>query len=880
MDVDGSVVTVSFTSYENHAAGNSTVQAASRRVVTKRAVIDFGDADPAFTVKTLSKPGRYQFLPQQANGVTIYGVADDTNSSGVKAEMDRYAAYLNAKFGVSNQDLTAADPDPENTIPVFRYQTESVRRDLYGVKNSLVAVTADGTEVKLALEELQTLENVEAGVAGGVTVAAYTTTQAAYFDAYGASTSTMTAETDRGVIKRLYLCTFDGSAWSRPKLLRTVMDFDEHTSSSAGPNKDGIYTFGSLEEERADPYFANLQFLKAKISGAAEECFLFEMNGNTYLVRQADLTGAVAGGGISVTPLFTEEEGTEATIGSDNDGNLAVVYSAPVSGTVNNALYVAWWDTGFQKWGVGNILAMNHLQVKEDAEKYNLTPEQTELAFYGKATGDPDYDAYIADLSSDKLTHAQGAMDRFTFSDLQMTLNGTGKDATLVLLSRGTAMTLKETTFEAGGKSLNTVVNGSAADVGFYAISFGAGKQGIGSGRFDLVDYDFSAGSMLKGAVSFTNVGTVGIRGSESDPVTVTLTAGIPIAEWKVTENIPSGRTVELDFASELTDSLPDNTKFILTVSENDKSEYVQKPYTGTLTLFEVVPKPELSLDGCSVGIKEIESKAVELTLQYTLTNKGTRDAQGAALDIGYEDENGARTVLETVNLGSVIKQTSNTFVRTFQVKKDAFLETEKISGLSFFAELSSSSEEYSTSNNEYRKVVPHRTLFSAPANISMALGNTLYLPVAFTSTTASPKITAREIDAGTDGWEPLLGIIYFDESRGCIVAAPSRLGSGILQVEDQATNSIYAIGFTVTELGTGVNIYRNNEAFAFYEADGRSHFYHLTDVGRAVVTAQEARMLDHVLSTVAHLSDHEQEELAACFTRIQSLLSTKGEAT
>ena len=63
-------------------------------------------------------------------------------------------------------------------------------------------------------------------------------------------------------------------------------------------------------------------------------------------------------------------------------------------------------------------------------------------------------------------------------------------------------------------------------------------------------------------------------------------------------------------------------------------------------------------------------------------------------------------------------------------------------------------------------------------------------------------------------------------------------------------------------------------------EADGRSHFYHLTDVGRAAVTAQEARMLDHVLSTVAHLSDHEQEELAACFTRIQSLLSTKGEAT
>lgn len=63
-------------------------------------------------------------------------------------------------------------------------------------------------------------------------------------------------------------------------------------------------------------------------------------------------------------------------------------------------------------------------------------------------------------------------------------------------------------------------------------------------------------------------------------------------------------------------------------------------------------------------------------------------------------------------------------------------------------------------------------------------------------------------------------------------------------------------------------------------EADGRSHYYELTDAGRAAVAAQEARMLDHVLSTVAHLSDDEQEELAACFTRIRSLLSTKGEAS
>lgn len=61
-------------------------------------------------------------------------------------------------------------------------------------------------------------------------------------------------------------------------------------------------------------------------------------------------------------------------------------------------------------------------------------------------------------------------------------------------------------------------------------------------------------------------------------------------------------------------------------------------------------------------------------------------------------------------------------------------------------------------------------------------------------------------------------------------------------------------------------------------EADGRSHFYDLTEAGKAAVAAQEARMLDYVLSTVAHLSADEQEELAACFSRIRFLLSSKGE--
>ena len=56
-------------------------------------------------------------------------------------------------------------------------------------------------------------------------------------------------------------------------------------------------------------------------------------------------------------------------------------------------------------------------------------------------------------------------------------------------------------------------------------------------------------------------------------------------------------------------------------------------------------------------------------------------------------------------------------------------------------------------------------------------------------------------------------------------------------------------------------------------DADKRSHYYELTDTSRKVVLEQEKRMYDHILSTVAHLSNEEKETLGECFSRIKKLL-------
>lgn len=184
-------------------------------------------------------------------------------------------------------------------------------------------------------------------------------------------------------------------------LLRTLVDYDQNTQ------EDGVYQGGALIAYQ-DPYFSDLQFLNGKLGGLTgededfstlsdaqpEEFLLFEMNGSTYVIPQTDLV-SIAGEDHtgSIIPFFQPEKQTgedmdgdgeldevtsnttgrsQVTIGADGAGNISAVYTASVNGTTNNALYLAKWDPKSQTWGEGTMLAMNYMQVYEDAAAQRL----------------------------------------------------------------------------------------------------------------------------------------------------------------------------------------------------------------------------------------------------------------------------------------------------------------------------------------------------------------------------------------------------------------------------------------------------------------------------------------------------------------------------
>ncbi|MBR6478272.1 MAG: hypothetical protein IKS85_07475, partial [Lachnospiraceae bacterium] len=827
VSVDGSKVTVAYSTYERHSDGNADSISVSKTVVIRRATIDVSVQNAAFEVTTLTTAGKYQFLPQQEGDVTVYAGVKDTSEDASDAMMAQFSSYLQAKYNVTDADLKALKPKAEHFAPASKYQVESIQRSIYGTKNSLFAVTADGQVVEKSLPQFQTLTNLEVGRADGKVAVAYTAEQVIYVDGEGKSTSVMNASTNRGTIKRLYLCIFDEGAWSEPKLLYSVIDFDDYTSSNKSSYpKDGVYTDTALTEEKVDPYFAKLQFLKANLSGSVEEIMLFEMNGNTYIVREDQLKSAVNAGSVTVTPIFTEELGTEATLASDNNGNLAMVYVAPVSGTVNNAIYVVWWDPNLGQWGNGNLLAMNHMQVYEDAISYDLSASERELAYLGKETKNAEYDEYINSLKGDDSSyhHAVGGMDKFSFSNVQMVLDGVGTDAKLVVFTSGSMTQLADSSFDIGGKSFETVVNDSDPEIGFYAVAFGAGKQKIGNAKIDFYDTTFVAGEVLAGSVSFTNVGNVGIRASKSNPVTVKLgVGGEEIAEWTLTKNVPSGSSVTLAFSKELSQTVNSGENFILSVSE-DQSYFGEGAFAVSEAIYEVKDLCDLKVVNCDYVIKKVNNSFLEMEMGYYVTNAcGSEKIFDATLVTYYEDANGDLQVLdegiisqEVIGIG-----TATSGKRTFNIPLSAFVNDGEKTGLNLVTKVSTAAQEHTLVNNTFIKSIPHFTKFSAPGNISMALGNTMYLPISFISTEKVNDIDAYEVEGSAEDWEPKLGIIYYDKSRGCVVIAPSKVGSGILHVEDKATNSIYAIGFTVTQLGEGVNIFRDNESFVFHEADG-----------------------------------------------------------
>ena len=880
VSVDGKTVTVVWSAYTGSAA-DSAVESA-KAVAVKRASLELG-TDAAFSEpKVLSEAdGSYRFLPVQTGTAAVWAQSAGTGEQSNRA----LAAYLiAANPGLTEEMLEQRTTD--NALlasAVYRWVLQSDLNAIYGDGSVLTASTGASAPIPGEF-----IENIELGSINGRTLALYSTTQAAYFDAAASTPVTVNPEsfnenTELATIRRLYLRELIGESWSDALLLETVIDFDGCTDDNLETRslQDGIYTGGSLQAAQADPYFGNLRFLTAALDGnaSAETLLLFEMGGNSYLIRQADVLSLLSRGAANILPIFEQATGTDVSIGSDGE-NLAVVYTAAVPGSLSNAIYSAWWDRGIGTWGSPTILAMRHLQIYEDGIKYDMEPEALEQAYLGKLSTPGEN---------------TGSMDRLYFSDLQMSTRSVKKDdgtegRQLLVLTNGSMQKLREYTLTMpGGDEMTSVVPEGSAELNFYAIAFGVGEQALGEGKLRFGAYDFTAGNRLVGGLSFTNTGTTAIRGDKDNPLTVRLlvqagAARQELASWQLSSSIPSGGTVDLSFyAQELDKTLPSGATFLAEVTE-DPDYFGANAFSAVLPdLLTVQARPELSLTDFSAELDHVEGNTAYLSLNAAVTNNGSADANGVYLQFAYdtgEKDAAGLPVYKPVDITGSSFVTSEQKTRSAQpvsqnfkygvyqlrdagkttdldrgcyrsvtgmlaVPTSCFVSLEEFSGLHLRAEVysdfdspdyiaglySSDHNEYNSTNNRAEQTVKHQTFFSVPARISTALGTTLTLPVSFESTSANSELVLTEISDGSEGWEPRMGVCYYDPDRQVIVAAPNstaqqlldaeEVPTGILQIKDSATNSIVAITYQVGAMADGVNIYKDDASFTFHDADG-----------------------------------------------------------
>ena len=955
---------------DNNAYNQQVADEAAKNTIVKTASFDTSAVTPTLsTATTVSSVGNHVYLPGgSTNGkVTIYAQARPiANTTALEAA---YEAYLEGLYPDSVGGGAAS-------IRAYRAAYQKGLWDAYGDGTDLYAVV-DGAEVVTRLGNGQILDNMEITEIGGTYYVAYTTSQQDYVGSDGKIIDDLAnagSAEDRITTKRLYLQTVtleNGTpTWGNALLLRTLVDYDTDNAS------DGIYSGGSQASFYQDPYFANLQFLNgtlgsslsggeeiSTLSETPEEFLLFEMNGSTYVIPQTDLESIAVGTGGTLYPFFQPEKqiGTdgedatpsstgrsEVTIGADGAGNISAVYVASVDGTTNNALFLAKWDPVSGTWGAGTMLAMNYMQVYEDAAANGWSAEETEQAYLGKLD---DYN--------------DGGMDQFVFSDLQIALgqtNVTGSDAstqsegaevmvsadldriqeilggdvqtlsagemtdeqaralaesltseqlsllaeksndgsrdTLLVLTRGVTTLLKEYTeneqtyvipqSDEEAQASYEQNGGKKPGTGIYAISYGVGQQEVGNASAEFAEYDFTAGSELFLTGSFQNIGDVGLRGSEANPITVKLMLNTgtgettELATWEIQENIPAGKVVNLSGTCKaLSQDLPKGSTFSFLVSED--AEYTDGAgFSGeTNTFLTVEDNPELRFESLSISPSSVDASGnTVLNVEFQVGNRGTETAEDVYVQFRYEngrdDENNAtyapldissntlsvseQQKLETlaentdaqngilrlnnatdgddigINKGRTVKGTITVPPAVYQGAENGSLNlqveifsaadtiTRETNGI-----ITADHGEYSDVNNVRNAVVEHATYFDTADHVTLAIGTTLRLPVSIaTSTGADPVIQVLEVP-DTQGGEKNLGVLYYQKNtsnsigntEGYIVISPSKEGTGVLEIKDQATNTTFPIAYEVTTMGEGINIFEDNTFFTFYNADG-----------------------------------------------------------
>ena len=819
-------------------------------------------------------------LPQAVGAETIWISADGDG----EADNEALRAWLIATH--DNEDLPDAldnmtTTDPSIASVVFTWNTQSFLNAMNGDKSVLHVIRGE-EELTAEVAEGEHIHNIETKRIGTKTYVLFTTAQVAYFDTtaeegpHTVGVDGINADTEQANIYRLYLMTLDDEGFSEPLILKTVLDNSNCSDDTLASAilKDGIYVDDALETPQADPYFANLKFVTADIDNTGVQTLaLFEMNGNTWLLKQADIDSLLAGGSAELIPIFKEVTGTEVAIGSD-EFNMNIVYTAPISNSLSNAIFISWWDKYEQCWGTPTILAMRNLQIYEDRITYDMSAEDAEKAYLGDLTTEGGH---------------TGSKDRLTFTNLQTTTrliesdDGTTKEQ-LVVLTNGAMTKLTEHTFEMEGKDdFTTYIPDGNAEVGFYAIAFGAGEQAVGEASIELASYDFAVGSKLTGTVSFRNTGTAAIRASDANPLTITLIAdrsdgAQELATWQLIASIPSGALTQLGFeAPALTQPLHTDDSLQLRIVEDS---YFEPAFSTTIEdLLVVKDMPELMLGDFDASVIAVDEERASIQLTLNVINAGSVTAENVFLQFSYDtgtfDDNGDPIYYPVDITGSKLETSvqhqrgadadarngiyrlsaedgtdiDSDYYRvvtgTLKVPKECFINTETKSGLHLKIEAYSDSDtpnlsydvynsehnEYNEDNNRIEKTFKHVTVFNVANRINTALGTTLTLPVSFSTTGAAPDIVLTEISDGTENWEPRMGVCYYDADRQVIVAAPNTkaqelinqgiVPTGILQIKDMNTNSIAAITYKVSSMADGVNIYRDDTSFSFRDPNG-----------------------------------------------------------
>lgn len=675
------------------AATGDMVAAASRNTVVKHAVFDTKDTDPNAGFSTpglLSDPGSgaYCFLPASSGDAAVYAQSVPYTEQEASQRLAEYESYLD-DTAQTDGDGTQATQDYLEASKEFRLSSQSAMLSLYGGNSRLTVVGPEGEALANGVMYVSRHQENGDGQAQDQTDEILTDLAAvqagdSHYLAYATQQDLFQKEdgryTDLRSIYRLYLRSFSleentGAApgkpaqkvkWGEPYLLRTLVNGEQDSSA------DGVYD-ASLHRQAGykDPYFANLSFLTGrlgdKLSGEPEEFrpfaemspetfLLFEMNGSTYVIDEKSLTSITQGDHTgTIHPFFTYrqrygqalEQGSEenlssgksqVVIGSDGDGNVAAVYTGSVSGTVNNAIYIAYWDPESGAWSDGVMLAMNHMDVYERSVSNHWDGAATEAAYLDEKQGggmtsltftnlqialgrgsasSPDGsgqgpssqtdiqdsgESLYGDLVDLPAPGDGGPSDDILFAaaekaDLSAEEKASSPTSELLILTQGSLQNLQKTEILDDGKQVTGSVvtpekdeSGSAKSpvVNVYAISYGKGSQQVGAASIQFAETLFTAGSALDASVNFKNVGDAAIRGSGDQPILTELrlhdgdgSSDALLASWHIPQNISPGQAVSLETADRPCAPLPADLGagdyFYLTVSEDE--DYVSQPY-------------------------------------------------------------------------------------------------------------------------------------------------------------------------------------------------------------------------------------------------------------------------------------------------------------